>query len=120
MKFKVLKNIGYIYVKDNILNLTQGELDYWLRISINTLCTIKDLIEGGYIEELVEEKKEPKFRIWDKVKVKAWDFFTTIKAISADDNSDFKYLIDTYNSELSMKLEEELERPTDYELWTYY
>lgn len=69
---------------------------------------------------LFEERKEPKFRIGDKVKVKAWGFFTTIKAISADDNSDFKYLIDAYNSELSLKLEEELEIPTDYELWTYY
>lgn len=120
MKYKVLKDIRNLYKKDDILNLTQGELDYGLRISLEDFCSIEELIYDWYIEEVTKEKKEPKFRIWDKVKVKAWEFFTTIKAISADDDSDFKYLIDTYNSELSMKLEEELERPTDYELWTYY
>ena len=129
MKYKVLKDIRNIYKKDEVLDLTQGELDYWLRISVDDFCSIEELICDWYIEELIcdwyieevpEEKKQPKFRIGDKVKVKAREFFTTIKAISADDDSNFKYLIDTYNSELSMKLEEELERPTDYELWTYY
>lgn len=62
--------------------------------------------------------KNPKFRIWEKVK--SGNFFSTIISISRNqyDNSRYKYKL--AGSLADFTEEDNIEKPTDYELWTYY
>ncbi len=60
----------------------------------------------------------PKFKIWDKVKSR--NFFSTIIAIKINEYDNYKFTYKLFGSLADFTEEENLEKPTDYELKTYY